>query len=100
MRLILLTLALACSLGCKLQSKSEDKDENYRYQYSSNGCNTGIHEFSDKSSWCTGLRDESRNSGCAAQIRQQVYRDRCSEFSPEATIAERPKTTVPTLTYC
>ncbi|MCX6119571.1 MAG: hypothetical protein NT027_18700 [Proteobacteria bacterium] len=56
-----------------------DVNSSYTYNFDENGCKTGEHEFSSKSSYCEGLLNESLNKGCAKSTRYQTYKSNCGE---------------------
>ena len=59
-------------LGCGSNS------DNRSYELTVNGCETGKHEFSSKGDYCSALKDDSLNHGCATSLRQQMYQSECS----------------------
>lgn len=76
------------------KSNKRTAAENWKYQYSENGCDTGVHQFPDKASYCDGLKDEETNNGCAASIRKKMYEQNCTE----SAVASKPINSIPTPT--
>lgn len=63
--------------GLSVDHKDEKKDENYSYEFEENGCKTGKQEFSSKADYCSGLKNDGLNNGCAASLRQKAYETDC-----------------------
>lgn len=73
----------ACGLklegpGFKIGSEDKNETQSLSYELEENGCNTGKHEFSSRESYCTGLRNNTLNNGCAYSLRKDRYRAECS----------------------
>ena len=52
--------------------------QDYTYQYNDKGCETGKHEFDSKESYCSGLKSEEINHGCASSMREASYKSNCT----------------------
>jgi hypothetical protein len=53
-------------------------EEKFTYQYNVNGCDTGEHSFESKDAYCSALKDDALNKGCAARMRQSRFQSECS----------------------
>jgi len=49
------------------------------YQYSYNGCDTGEQKFCSIQAYCSGLKNESLNKGCAKQQRLEAFNAVCKQ---------------------
>lgn len=45
--------------------------EDLKYDFTENGCDTGEHKADSKDQYCSMLKDDSLNNGCAADLRAQ-----------------------------
>jgi len=50
--------------------------ERYSYQFTVNGCSTGLRVFDSKAALCEGLADDNGNNGCAGELRQQMFQEK------------------------
>ncbi len=57
---------------CALRRDSKNQELSYSYSFDVNHCPTGEHRFSTKDEYCSALRDEQLNGGCANQERMQL----------------------------
>jgi hypothetical protein len=78
-------------VGCGKDSSEdgivfESKSETYRYEYESNGCNTGSHSFSNLGELCDALQSRATNRGCALSLRQDGFKD----WNCPGTFQEKP----------
>jgi hypothetical protein len=65
--------------GLSACGSSESKDESYRYRFSEGSCDTGEQSFSSKQAYCSALKNDSLNKGCAAATRAKTFESaKCS----------------------
>lgn len=66
----------ACGIvaGC---GSFDDESESYSYEYNVNGCSTGKKTFSQKSAYCSALKDDGANNFCASDVRQKAWESNC-----------------------
>ncbi len=70
---ILFVASLLICIALGLSGCGNHEEESLTYQLSSNGCDTGKHEFSSKAAYCNGLKDYRANNGCAFSLRKETY---------------------------
>jgi hypothetical protein len=64
------TVLFAALLSSALLVGCGHKDE-LKYDFSENSCDTGEHKADSKDQYCTMLKDDGLNNGCAADLRAQ-----------------------------
>jgi hypothetical protein len=70
------------SLGSLLGFGPKEKPA-FSYQFQSNGCDTGAHEFKDtqkesaRDQACKAVHDEKLNNSCAQDLRKQYFAQNC-----------------------
>lgn len=78
---------VACSnggTGSGAKSSAVSQVHKESYQFVENGCDTSKHDFSSSDAddvnkqLCNALQDDDLNNGCAADMRQQLYEQKCS----------------------
>jgi hypothetical protein len=62
------TVALFSACGHK-------DDQEFKYQYTVNNCDTGEHKADSKAQYCSMLKDDGLNNGCAGDMRKQAASD-------------------------
>lgn len=75
----LLALGAVTAIGCSVEVKHDhrESDASYSYALNDNGCDTGKRSFSDHDAYCRTLLDDGANSGCAHDMRQQLWNKDC-----------------------
>jgi hypothetical protein len=63
---------LLMSFRCALRRDNRNQELSYSYSFDVNHCPTGEHRFSTKEEYCSALRDDQLNGGCANQERMQL----------------------------
>ena len=53
--------------------------DNKKYQFVLNGCDTGEHSFDSVAAYCTGLKSNTTNNGCAESMRKDAYERDCGQ---------------------
>lgn len=73
----------ACLLLLSLSACAKKDKSTKQYHLISNGCDTGEHSFEAdneedaQKQMCEALRDDQVNGGCAADLRQERFKDEC-----------------------
>lgn len=70
---ILLIVVSFLLVSCNVDVKEESKSAKYTYNLELNGCSTGEQNFSSFDSYCSGLKSDSLNKGCARSMRREQY---------------------------
>ncbi len=97
-RLGLTVLAMVSTSACGSNSgdtSSVTQSVSLSYDMTFNGCPTGKQTFSDKASYCAGLKDDGRNNHCAKGLREEVYAENCQPKPGAAPTGETARETKP-----
>jgi hypothetical protein len=74
-----LFVCIVLVLGISACGSTESKDESYKYRFREGSCDTGQQSFSSKQAYCSALKNDSLNNGCAAATRAKTYEsEKCS----------------------
>jgi hypothetical protein len=79
--------SLAIMVGACGSSKSDTK---VSYDYTENGCPTGLKEFSSVEAMCTALKDDAANNYCAKDMRRERFNEACSGKFETARVRTQP----------
>lgn len=76
---VLVFIVFVFVFGLSACGSSESKDESYKYRFSEGSCDTGEQSFSSKQAYCSALKNDSLNKGCAAATRAKTFESaKCS----------------------
>lgn len=70
----------SCGDSKKSETEKSETEESGQeippaYQYTVNGCSTGMHKFQTFNELCEGLKDFLLNKGCAFYVRKAAYKE-------------------------
>lgn len=73
LNILLVTTSTLFLFACNVDVKEESKSAKYTYNLELNGCSTGEQNFSSFDSYCSGLKNDSLNKGCARTMRREQF---------------------------
>ncbi|MBK9323946.1 MAG: hypothetical protein IPM97_13555 [Bdellovibrionaceae bacterium] len=57
--------------------KEAAQDQSRSYDFTTDNCTTGKKTFPDLATYCNGLKDDTANNHCAAQMRIEAFKQNC-----------------------